>query len=645
MTFINPIDILQLGQDEASDITPTLIKRAKKRIYADIELSDDGVYHYKGKSFSKSDIDHAINQLDDHDKLEYYLFINKYQDLQNFLYSQDDRLINNFRNEAIFLHPGFIEFISPYFAASFNILIYKTYLSGELVFFKKATSVKLLTVPRDITKAYQNLTQYLTETKKDLDKVVADLRNKTSIHTVDTIKNVYSQYKFKLSSPKLNCLPILFQDQRNAIANSFRNFSVNIYNFFDDAQLSMDVIKYALTFEVNGLDKQELEKDLIEITKLFNEREESIIFEEIIKKYADLLKEGDALNQRINNKTANGTTAVSWVNANIPFSELNSLPDSLTEINSQLALLIRSLSVSVWNKWEDIDNAIRLIDKSLVIKTTDLKVKQNLNEAKSKLSELKSDLNKVTTVNAIHRAPITSRPVTVPSPKPYTSTNNKTSQKDNSGCAIFIIIIIVIAIIIAIANGQKNSSTAVSTAADSVMTDSSATILDSSKTSVVTPPAPVSQWAGNSLKTGASPYNSCFGIGSWNGNAWIKFTNDNSVDAIICLVDSLSNSTIRNEYIRAGAVFKMKQIPAGMYYIKVYSGNDWNPGLQNGCGNTGAFEKSPNYSSSIGVYNAIEITDDGVQYSTYKIDLSKIINSNPAIPYNESSFFNNQQTQ
>ena len=327
------------------------------------------------------------------------------------------------------------------------------------------------------------------------------------------------------------------------------------------------------------------------------------------------------------------------------------MPESLTEIKSQMALSIRSLSVSVWNKWEDIDTAIRLIDKAISITTTDLTVKQNLREAKTKLTELKNDIDKVARVNTTRSITqtIPSRPIILPTPKPAYSNNSnsgsKSSQKDNSGCGIFIAIIIVIGIIIAIANSQKNTTAVNNTTADSVKIDSPPQANNALPTTVVTLPTPVSQYAGNSLNTGTSPYNSCFGIGGWNGNAWIRFTNDNSVDAVVCLVDSISSSTIRNEYIRAGAIFKMKQIPAGTYYVKVYSGNDWNPELQNGCGNTGGFEKSSNYSSSIGVYNAIEITDDGVQFSTYKIDLSKIISSNPPIPYSEASFFNNQQTQ
>ncbi|HTI60108.1 hypothetical protein [Mucilaginibacter sp.] len=644
MTFVNPIQVLGLEDYELSEITPAVIKKSKKVIYAEIELSDDGIFDNLGTKVSKSEVERVVNDLDDPDKLEFYLFIAKYPDLQSFLSKGEARFVENFRNEGMFLLPAFIKFISPFYAARFDKVIYEAYVSGTFVFFKKATSVKSLTTPSDLLLSYRQLSGYINDTKGELDQIVAGLRNKVTSYTNDSIKAAISQYKLKLSSPKLNCLPILFQDRRNAVALSFRNLSVNVYNFFDDPQLALDIIKYALSFEVNGLDKSELEKDLAEITKLKEEREEASKYDGIIKKYAGILSEGDSLNANVKKKVVNPTSVISWVNSKISITEINAFPQALNEIKSQIALVIRSLSVSVWNEWEDIDNAVRLIDKAITISTTDSTVKQNLKEAKDKLSQLKIDITnrELQKLTRSFNLPTTtpSRAITQPTVKP---THNK-SQKDNSGCLVFIGIIIVVAIIIGIANSKKSQTYTSNSSTDTTKVDTTRAV-SSVPSQPVAPIHEPSKYSGNSLHTGATPYNNCFGIGGWNGNSWIKFTNDNTVDAIVCLVDSLTGSTIRNNYIRAGRVFKMKQVPPGTYYVKTYSGLDWDPEMKNGCGFNGGFEKYPTFNTSIGVYNAIPITDDGFQYSTYQINLSKIINNTSSIQYSEMAFFFNNQTQ
>src|SRR5690606_34336289 len=92
------------------------------------------------------------------------------------------------------------------------------------------------------------------------------------------------------------------------------------------------------------------------------------------------------------------------------------------------------------------------------------------------------------------------------------------------------------------------------------------------------------KYFGNKLNNGDSPLDNCFGKGIYNGKAYLIFDNSNETDAIVCLVNQYSGKTIRNEYIRAGAEFKMTQIPSGNYFIKVCYGNDWNPDKENFCG-------------------------------------------------------------
>lgn len=145
-------------------------------------------------------------------------------------------------------------------------------------------------------------------------------------------------------------------------------------------------------------------------------------------------------------------------------------------------------------------------------------------------------------------------------------------------------------------------------------------------------PELISQWHGNQLKNGDSPFDNCFGKGQRKSRSWILFQNRNDVDAVVCLINTITGKTIRNEYIRASKDFRMSQVPSGSYTLKVAFGNDWNPTLISPCGSKGFFESDVSYSASDGYNDAIiiETINDGysIRYSTNIITLQPVANGN-----------------
>ena len=64
MIFINPIEILELEGYSVGEIDSLLIKKAKRKLFADIELSDDNTFSYKGIPLTKTDCESAIEKLE-----------------------------------------------------------------------------------------------------------------------------------------------------------------------------------------------------------------------------------------------------------------------------------------------------------------------------------------------------------------------------------------------------------------------------------------------------------------------------------------------------------------------------------------------------------------------------------------------------
>lgn len=151
-----------------------------------------------------------------------------------------------------------------------------------------------------------------------------------------------------------------------------------------------------------------------------------------------------------------------------------------------------------------------------------------------------------------------------------------------------------------------------------------------------------SEYKGNQLSNGSSPFDDCFGKGQYAGPSWITFKNSNKSDAVVCLVRVSSGKTIRNEYIRAGTNFTMKQIPIGTYYLKVYYGNDWNPTKENFCGTQGAFDSDEHFSKSDKYSDYIEIENSEYSYTTGEITLYTVAHGNmSSSPMSASEFFSN----
>lgn len=161
----------------------------------------------------------------------------------------------------------------------------------------------------------------------------------------------------------------------------------------------------------------------------------------------------------------------------------------------------------------------------------------------------------------------------------------------------------------------------------------------------------VSKYSGNQLTTGASPYNNYFGKGVASDLYLneIEVKNGQTLDAIVCLTDYTTEKTIRNEYIRAGDRFVMRNVPDGTYYLKTFYGINWNPdtilfsGRLRGYFDTNSgFSISDEYDDLIVVNQTSEETNEGeiIHFSQHTITLYPVTGGNmESRPANINEFF------
>lgn len=387
MIFINPIEILELKDKEVNEIDSSIIKKSKRRLFADIDLSDSGFYDYNGQKLTKSDCERAIEELEDKNKLEFYSHLSTNLELNKFLANGSNELLNNLKQESIYKLPEFVDFISPFFSSKIDQILLKSFQNKDLELFSLALRAEYLISKNDLNKAYKSLGNEIQQRIAETDKLRKEIKEEESNYTDDNIDDVVQVIKDRFPVEFLNKLPIYFQSQINKIAASINFLQLNIWNEFNTTSVPLSLLEYLLELNIESVSKPTFEKNYNILKKKHEERIEQEKNAPLIKKWAKILISIQSKVDDVENETLKANDALSFVKSSFDLMELNNLPSFADEIRTQIGYSIRSMSIASWNKQSDIKNALALINYSLQI---------NVNEsAKSKFYQDKNELEEL----------------------------------------------------------------------------------------------------------------------------------------------------------------------------------------------------------------------------------------------------------
>ena len=591
MQYINPIEILGLSNvEDTLSIDNEIIKKAKRKLFADIDLSDNGLFDYCRLQLTKGDCEKVIDELSNNNLKEFYLYLSSNKKLNIFLVNGNDDVFTNFKQDSIFKLPEFVKFISPYFVPKFDKALLNAFENEDVEQTKSILKTSFLIYQSDINLAYKSVSNNIQNRIDEIAEIKRDIKKEESVYDKDDIDEVVDLVVENFPSEILNCLPNYFQSQILKIAKEINYLNVAIWDNFDNTQVCNDLLEHVLTLNIGGLDKPTFQKNYEIVRKKNQERIKQEKNAPILRKYADYLIQTKPKLKEIKDKTTIPTTLLSWVNSSISISDVNNLPTDFDEIKNQVALSLRAMSVEVWNSFSNIDVSIDLINKANNISGLKFETRDNLQNAKKHLTELKTKIDIANLVKQRPYTPTQTRSVSSPATK---------SNDDSSGCLWIVIIAVIIGIIVWANSNEDTSSDYPNSTDNSALetVDSTAVVVDSTAAITNEYTSPVeSQYQGNQLPDGASPLTGCFGKGIYSGNATLTIKNGGNSDAIICLYSIADDRTIRNEYVQKNSSFTMSNISQGEYKIRVFYGNDWNPKLENSCGTKGNFESDVNFS-------------------------------------------------
>jgi len=387
--YVNPIEILGLSNaTDASSIDNEIVKKAKRKLFADIDLSDSGVFEYYGLKLTKGNCEKAIDELTNNDYKEFYLYLANNKPLNEFLASGKETIFKSFKQDSIFKLPEFVKFISPYFAPKFDKTLLTAFENDNADLTKAILNTSSLIAQSDLNSAFKSVSNNIQNKIAEIDEITKDIKNEESAYDENDVEEAVQLVKDNFPSNTLNCLPQYFQSQILKIANSINYLSNSIWDAFDSTQVPNDLTEYLLTLNIGGLDRPTFENNFKIIKKKNDERKEQEKYAPILKKYAVSLMALRKIREEIENKSKQPQAALKQINSILSIDELNATPSVLSEIRNQIAILFRGISVSIWNKYSELDDSISLIKIAMNIKV-DNETKAELGEALKQLLELK----------------------------------------------------------------------------------------------------------------------------------------------------------------------------------------------------------------------------------------------------------------
>jgi len=368
MQYINPIEILDLLEfSDASTINSEVVKKAKRKLHAEIDLSDSGFFEYYGLLLTKSDCDRVIDELANRDFTEFYLYLLSNKMLNTFLVNGDSKVFKNFKQDSIFNLSEFKTFISHYFAEKFDKALLSAFENGNEIELKAILNTSSLIAQKDINLAYKSISSILQSRILEIDEITKDLKNGISGYVEDNIHETVSLVKTYFSAHLLHYLPEYFQSQILKVANSINFLSNAIWDTFDTTQVSTDLTEYLLTLDISGLDRPTFERNFEIISKRNLEKIEQLKNAPYLKKWSDILTLLGKYDNKIEDKSLSSASVYEKISKLFSVGELNSLSAFADDIRTQIAYSIRGISISMWNKHNDIKNAIASIKIALQI--------------------------------------------------------------------------------------------------------------------------------------------------------------------------------------------------------------------------------------------------------------------------------------
>ena len=279
MKYINPYLLLKFN-NQFEKISELEIKRAKRIILSELELSDNQLYLYEGIELSKSDILKILDDLDDPIKRKYHVFIYYDKKLYSFLTKADLSFFENYEQRNFYADKEFIKLISPYFVEQYSLAFRSNFIKNDINGLKVLLNVPPHITKDDFERCFEITYKYIEQIQSDLISLTNEIKNKKEYYRKNT-KKINEILGKKINFNTLNLLPQYFHDINNKIATQLNILSVIINNNYADYTLANKIAVFALNIKSDESISETITNNIQTYDK--NLADENIPFENILE--------------------------------------------------------------------------------------------------------------------------------------------------------------------------------------------------------------------------------------------------------------------------------------------------------------------------------------------------------------------------
>lgn len=363
MHYINPYELLEINTDNLPDVDSSTINKAKRKLLAEIELSDSNTIIHGGVELNKGDCLKAIDDLDNRDKKEFHFFIYQHKHLRRFLTKGKLSFFENYQAESIYKLPEFLEFISQYFTEQYDKILLENYKQWNIEAVSKILSVKPITNEAYYERCYKSTYAFVKEIDNEINDITKSITDSKSPFISMKFSGLDKALIEKVNVPLLNLLPTYFQSLRNQLALSIRNLAKDINNephsLYEPA---FKIIDIANNISTDALTKQTITKGFYTIKKNYEDdlaklktQKQTSADSQLLSWWRKKVNQIEEINDEIEEGESKYISTDFYALDKIVYeiadpTKLNTLPNNFQSIRNELASKVRSLAIAVNNE-------------------------------------------------------------------------------------------------------------------------------------------------------------------------------------------------------------------------------------------------------------------------------------------------------
>jgi len=227
MIYKNPFQLLQISQIE--EATPEAIRRAKRKLLIDCDLTDDKTITYAGTKLSKDEIIRITDDFESSSRKDLHFLIASDARLLDFLTKTDLNFFLFYNDKEHYNQLTFQQFVAPFFTEIYDTVLFDIFNKCEHNTLRKVIVNNIFNNTSFEEQCYRSCYAAMSS----LIATVKQFEKDASNANPTTLTSLWYQLRGILSEPRIraiNILPEYFQNIRNELAENLWNLAIEFQN-------------------------------------------------------------------------------------------------------------------------------------------------------------------------------------------------------------------------------------------------------------------------------------------------------------------------------------------------------------------------------------------------------------------------------